>query len=258
VALVRPALRWHRQGACHGWPQDWWFPPENVLGAARTALEDQAKAVCRRCPVRTCCLAAGLQTPAIADIGVWGATTPKERVRLRRQLTAEHGTAILRSADGLLWAWCDSWLRQGDRPIRRARAQAGARVAWGTKRGEHADRDRFIAKLRDDGATLETIAAEVGCSTATVHRVLGTSPVRRPRGSAGSPGGAKREQALAVEARGVAARALVNAGMTMSAAAAKLGVSRRTVRLALIGREGRHELRELELERRLDPSELCS
>lgn len=46
------------------------------------AIVADAKAVCRRCPVKDSCLEWALSTRA--DFGVLGATTPRERHRLRR------------------------------------------------------------------------------------------------------------------------------------------------------------------------------
>lgn len=67
-------------------------PPDAAGAACRDAdlelffdgqLVAFAKAICHRCPVREACLAYAL--PRVLD-GVWGGTTGRERVALRRRL----------------------------------------------------------------------------------------------------------------------------------------------------------------------------
>jgi WhiB family redox-sensing transcriptional regulator len=72
----RPA--WHRYAACRGQGVAAWFP-------ARGQSLDAARAVCAGCSVREECLAAALEVPAHDDNGVWGGTSVRERLRLRRQ-----------------------------------------------------------------------------------------------------------------------------------------------------------------------------
>lgn len=70
VAQARPA--WHADGACHEHPDLSWF-----------AATDQAEAVavCRRCLVRDECVSLALEHH---EQGVWGGTTDRERVAIRR------------------------------------------------------------------------------------------------------------------------------------------------------------------------------
>jgi DNA invertase Pin-like site-specific DNA recombinase len=41
-----------------------------------------------------------------------------------------------------------------------------------SRRVDTSDRDEHIRKLRREGATIRAIAAEIGCSVGTVHRVI--------------------------------------------------------------------------------------
>ena len=65
---------WPSQGACRGEDPDALF----VQGAA----QQQAKVVCRACPVRSECLAHALDTHT--EFGVWGGMTERERRQLLR------------------------------------------------------------------------------------------------------------------------------------------------------------------------------
>ncbi|MFC5381950.1 WhiB family transcriptional regulator [Aquipuribacter nitratireducens] len=67
---------WPSQGACRAEDPDALF----VQGAA----QQQAKQVCRACPVRSECLAHALDTRT--EFGVWGGATERER----RQLLRDH------------------------------------------------------------------------------------------------------------------------------------------------------------------------
>jgi WhiB family redox-sensing transcriptional regulator len=76
VARLLEPPSWHAQAACHGVGTELFFPEKGDPLAP-------AKAVCALCPVAHECLDA-----AIMDVdgthGVWGATSRKERQRLRR------------------------------------------------------------------------------------------------------------------------------------------------------------------------------
>lgn len=69
----RPA--WMERASCRGHPARWWFS-ERAVERAR-AVE-----VCRRCPVRTECLAFALGARDRL-VGVWGGTNEGKRRRLR-------------------------------------------------------------------------------------------------------------------------------------------------------------------------------
>ncbi|MDX3568718.1 WhiB family transcriptional regulator [Streptomyces sp. ID05-47C] len=60
------------------------------MGTSGPALlqTEQAKAVCRRCPVRARCLEWALETDQ--SLGVWGGTSETERCALKRRIRARH------------------------------------------------------------------------------------------------------------------------------------------------------------------------
>ncbi|MFF4975589.1 WhiB family transcriptional regulator [Streptomyces sp. NPDC001083] len=72
---------WRESAACRSVDPDLFFP----IGSTGPALPqvEEAKAVCRRCPVRDECLCWALDTGQ--TIGVWGGTSENERRALRRR-----------------------------------------------------------------------------------------------------------------------------------------------------------------------------
>ncbi len=72
--MCRP--QWHRWAACRG------QGPDQFISGSVGASYAQAKEQCASCEVRAECLDAALADESLA--GVWGGTTTKERVRLRR------------------------------------------------------------------------------------------------------------------------------------------------------------------------------
>jgi WhiB family redox-sensing transcriptional regulator len=70
-----PLGDWIFQGACRGLPTDLFFPE-------READAEEPKAICRSCPVLVPCLAYAMGEPSVG--GVWGATSERDRRRLRR------------------------------------------------------------------------------------------------------------------------------------------------------------------------------
>ena len=76
VEAVGPTLPWKADALCREHPELDWFDDRH---------QDAAKDVCSRCLVRVECFEAGA---AGREIGVWGATTAKERSRLRRAKVA--------------------------------------------------------------------------------------------------------------------------------------------------------------------------
>lgn len=73
LAHIKP--RWHADAACREHPEIDFVPPHGVSAAP-------AKAVCRRCLVVAECLAYALEHD---EVGVWGGTSTRERVALRRR-----------------------------------------------------------------------------------------------------------------------------------------------------------------------------
>lgn len=64
--------------ACATEDPDRFFPEAGTSGDPHR----QTKDICRRCPFVTGCLAYAIDRPAL--VGIWGATSQKERERLRR------------------------------------------------------------------------------------------------------------------------------------------------------------------------------
>ncbi|MFF5533689.1 WhiB family transcriptional regulator [Streptomyces cinerochromogenes] len=72
---------WRDHAACRHEDPDLFFPI-GTTGPAQVQSE-QAKAVCRHCPVRDQCLEWAMDTDQ--SIGIWGGTTELERRTLRRR-----------------------------------------------------------------------------------------------------------------------------------------------------------------------------
>lgn len=72
---------WRAQAACRDKDPELFFPVGNT-GAALKQIEE-AKAVCRTCPVTDQCLKWALDTNQ--DSGIWGGLTEDERRALKRR-----------------------------------------------------------------------------------------------------------------------------------------------------------------------------
>ncbi|WP_405149903.1 WhiB family transcriptional regulator [Sphaerisporangium sp. NBC_01403] len=72
---VIPAVSWLRRAACRGEDPELFFPI-SAKGPGHMQHE-RAKAVCRRCPVRTPCL--DYAVTSREEHGIWGGTDPDER-----------------------------------------------------------------------------------------------------------------------------------------------------------------------------------
>jgi WhiB family transcriptional regulator, redox-sensing transcriptional regulator len=75
---------WRQHAACRREDPDLFFP----IGTSGPALlqTEQAKAVCRRCPVRGSCLEWAMETDQ--TLGVWGGLSETERRALKRRIKA--------------------------------------------------------------------------------------------------------------------------------------------------------------------------
>ncbi|MCQ9134268.1 MULTISPECIES: WhiB family transcriptional regulator [Streptomyces] len=75
---------WREHAECRTEDPDLFFP----IGTSGPALlqTEQAKAVCRRCPVREPCLEWAMETDQ--TLGVWGGTSETERRALKRRIRA--------------------------------------------------------------------------------------------------------------------------------------------------------------------------
>jgi WhiB family transcriptional regulator, redox-sensing transcriptional regulator len=71
---------WRVRGACRGRDLTQFYPGENEPRSRVRLKEAQAKAMCRRCPVRPECAALALATHE--RHGIWGGFTTQERMRL--------------------------------------------------------------------------------------------------------------------------------------------------------------------------------
>lgn len=81
-ALPRPLFdewRWQMGGRCRDYPAEMFFPESEGRNGLRRR-EEQAKEICRGCPVLTACREHALRTPEV--YGIWGAMTACERARL--------------------------------------------------------------------------------------------------------------------------------------------------------------------------------
>jgi WhiB family redox-sensing transcriptional regulator len=72
---------WRAAGACVTAEPDLFFPISTYAAGVRQA--QRALRVCANCPVRRQCLEFAMRTGE--KEGIWGGTTPEERVRLRRR-----------------------------------------------------------------------------------------------------------------------------------------------------------------------------
>ncbi|GAA2092432.1 WhiB family transcriptional regulator [Actinomadura alba] len=79
---------WRKRALCHGDDPELYFPIGNTGPAVLQA--EQAKAVCRRCPVRAACLEFALQMKAE---GIYGGTDEEDRRKLRRRLSRQKASA---------------------------------------------------------------------------------------------------------------------------------------------------------------------
>jgi WhiB family transcriptional regulator, redox-sensing transcriptional regulator len=72
-------LSWMSRGACRGGDPGLFFPLSES-GSSLWQIE-QARAICRRCPVLTTCLRYAMDT---GQEGIWGGTTDDERRAIHR------------------------------------------------------------------------------------------------------------------------------------------------------------------------------
>jgi WhiB family redox-sensing transcriptional regulator len=81
---------WRDHAACRDTDPEVFFPT-GTTGAAIEQIE-QAKAICRECPVQAPCLDFALNTNQ--DSGVWGGTSEEERRKIRRAWLARQRREI--------------------------------------------------------------------------------------------------------------------------------------------------------------------
>lgn len=88
-------MDWRVQGLCLREDPDLFFPVGSINSGLGVLQADEAKAVCRYCPVTRQCLAWAVDAGPVE--GIWGGTTEGERraMRLRgaREPAATHNAA---------------------------------------------------------------------------------------------------------------------------------------------------------------------
>ncbi|MFK0120833.1 WhiB family transcriptional regulator [Streptomyces sp. NPDC090994] len=76
-------MDWRDLGLCLREDPDLFFPIGSADSGLSAVQTDEAKAVCRRCPVAERCLAWAVEAGPVE--GIWGGTTEGERRALRRR-----------------------------------------------------------------------------------------------------------------------------------------------------------------------------
>ncbi|MGW2387857.1 WhiB family transcriptional regulator [Streptomyces sp. NPDC001658] len=80
-------MDWRVRGLCLSEDPDLFFPVGSVNSGPATLQADEAKSVCRRCPVTRQCLAWAVETGPVE--GIWGGTTEGEHRAMRRRSVRE-------------------------------------------------------------------------------------------------------------------------------------------------------------------------
>ncbi|OKK05034.1 WhiB family transcriptional regulator [Streptomyces sp. CB02400] len=80
-------MDWREAALCRYEDPDLFFPIGTLNSGATLIQTDEAKAVCRRCPVSERCLAWALTAGPVE--GIWGGTTEGERRAMRRRMARE-------------------------------------------------------------------------------------------------------------------------------------------------------------------------
>ena len=90
---------WQTQAACTGANGELFLGPDDERPRDRTRRESLALLVCHSCPVTEACLAHALTVPE--RHGVWGGTTPEQRLTTRRG--GLHLAPVAHDRDGGEW-----------------------------------------------------------------------------------------------------------------------------------------------------------
>ncbi len=77
------------KGDCLGMPTSWWFPPPQQHAETRETIQ-KAVSICNGCHAKQKCLDFAVSHNSIQ--GIWGGTTPRQRMRLRRVLLRSQKT----------------------------------------------------------------------------------------------------------------------------------------------------------------------
>lgn len=82
--MIDYATDWRAAGACLSADPDLFFPIATGTAAAAKQIS-KAQRICAGCQVRQECLDFAMRTGEMN--GIWGGTTPEERIRVRRRHT---------------------------------------------------------------------------------------------------------------------------------------------------------------------------
>jgi WhiB family redox-sensing transcriptional regulator len=82
LSLLADPPSWASRSACEPVTARLFHSADNERGTHKATREHLAKGICSRCPVRAECLTYAVDTRE--HDGVWGGTTPEERVALIR------------------------------------------------------------------------------------------------------------------------------------------------------------------------------
>lgn len=94
--MARYPTDWRAASACLGADPDVFFPIATGRAGERQAAK--AQRICERCRVQRECLEFAMRTGEAH--GIWGGTTPEERVRVRRRRRWSGAPARSRPASG--------------------------------------------------------------------------------------------------------------------------------------------------------------
>ena len=78
--MIDYATEWRAEGACLAADPDLFFPV--AVGGAASKDTSRALLICDSCPVKRQCLEFAMRNGEAS--GIWGGTTPEERIRDRR------------------------------------------------------------------------------------------------------------------------------------------------------------------------------
>ena len=92
--MIEYATEWRAAGACLAADPDLFFPV--AIGSAAGKDVSRALSICASCPVKRQCLEFAMRTGEAS--GIWGGTTPEERVRVLRGRNRRPGRRPSRGA----------------------------------------------------------------------------------------------------------------------------------------------------------------
>ncbi|MGI8937254.1 MAG: WhiB family transcriptional regulator [Iamia sp.] len=85
-ARTLKAEDWTQRAACRGADTAAFFPER---GASPQQTTPARQVYCSRCPVAMHCLSAAMRLRGVDDVGIWGGTSPGQRVHLRKLLAED-------------------------------------------------------------------------------------------------------------------------------------------------------------------------